>query len=674
MNKNKTHLTISASLVFLFYFICIPNAVTLEDDGLFILSMYFNGVSHPPGYPLYTLLGYIATHIPSGNPALNAHILSAFFSALASILVFLISYHVAQDSTRKILTAYVAVAAYALSSTIWSQSIITEVYTFNILLFLIFLLLSIKLYEFYKQGSSKKSEKIAKLSVNYYFFLFGVVLGLGLSNHWPLFILGGIGIFYLLFYHLREILVHWKYLFAGIVLGLTPYIWLYLNSNNSPFISFYGPLETWRDFYDFISRKLYNDILEFRPSATAYDKIKFFIYTLKELLFQWGPLNGIFLVLGIGSLFSKSCQNRKILTALLISYFSTSFLLTNRIGYEFTSQNEIDVRPFLALAHSLGAIFFSIGVVFLITKVKHIQKISITIMLLLTLSAHAFTSNISSNYRANYIWTNIYIQNIFKIIKPNSTLFVTGDVDTGVIGYWHFVKKLRPDLTIIHDEGVILFGTRLFDPRKITIKKYNAIIKKYITQSNYPVYFIRNKTNLGVTNHWLLYEYNKNVPNTNQAMIKILDNKYLEYVYSDTLLTDSWTISHRNILRTKAVDNLLAELTPDLIDKKREKLINYIEKNYNNLNGLTYVFDHAGKFKKINLFTSKEKLKKIGWRLYKKEKDIIAKSNFLNLLAKLEFESGNIENSLKLYRQSINIWNGNKNTAHAKILKLTPPK
>ena len=59
-----------------------PRTVVLEDDGFFILAAYFNGIAHPPGYPLYTVLGHFMTWLPFGSVAYRVHALSALFGAL----------------------------------------------------------------------------------------------------------------------------------------------------------------------------------------------------------------------------------------------------------------------------------------------------------------------------------------------------------------------------------------------------------------------------------------------------------------------------------------------------------------------------------------------------------------------------------------------------------------
>jgi len=73
------HLLVVFMVIFVVYFWSAPRTVVLEDDGIFILAAYFNGIAHPPGYPLYTLLGHLATYLPFGSVAFRVHLLSAFF-------------------------------------------------------------------------------------------------------------------------------------------------------------------------------------------------------------------------------------------------------------------------------------------------------------------------------------------------------------------------------------------------------------------------------------------------------------------------------------------------------------------------------------------------------------------------------------------------------------------
>src|SRR5437667_10023555 len=65
------------------YALTAPRTVALEDDGLFILSSYFLGVEHPPGYPLFTLIGHLLTHLPFGSVAYRVHLASELLRPLS---------------------------------------------------------------------------------------------------------------------------------------------------------------------------------------------------------------------------------------------------------------------------------------------------------------------------------------------------------------------------------------------------------------------------------------------------------------------------------------------------------------------------------------------------------------------------------------------------------------
>ncbi|MGH8745391.1 MAG: protein O-mannosyl-transferase family, partial [Burkholderiales bacterium] len=71
------------------YALTSPRTVSLEDDGGFILSSYFLGVEHPPGYPLFTLIAHFFSKLPFGSVAYRVHLTSAFFGALTGAAAWL---------------------------------------------------------------------------------------------------------------------------------------------------------------------------------------------------------------------------------------------------------------------------------------------------------------------------------------------------------------------------------------------------------------------------------------------------------------------------------------------------------------------------------------------------------------------------------------------------------
>ena len=70
-----------------------PN-VTLEDSGELITAAAKFGVGHPPGYPLWTMSGFLLTHLlPFGNLAWKMNLLDAILGALSNAILTLLVCH-----------------------------------------------------------------------------------------------------------------------------------------------------------------------------------------------------------------------------------------------------------------------------------------------------------------------------------------------------------------------------------------------------------------------------------------------------------------------------------------------------------------------------------------------------------------------------------------------------
>jgi hypothetical protein len=113
--------------LFLFYAWCSPRTIALEDDGLFVMASYFNGIAHPPGYPVFTLIGHLFSQLPFGSVAWRVHLVSALFGGLTCAVIWCIARSLVPS--RAIATA--SALAYGFSEVFWSQAIIAEVYTLN---------------------------------------------------------------------------------------------------------------------------------------------------------------------------------------------------------------------------------------------------------------------------------------------------------------------------------------------------------------------------------------------------------------------------------------------------------------------------------------------------------------------------------------------------------------
>src|SRR4030067_3268622 len=71
------------------YSLTLSPAVSFIDSGELAVVCYTLGISHPTGYPLYTLLGKIFSGLPVGTVIVRLNFLSALFASGAALFFYL---------------------------------------------------------------------------------------------------------------------------------------------------------------------------------------------------------------------------------------------------------------------------------------------------------------------------------------------------------------------------------------------------------------------------------------------------------------------------------------------------------------------------------------------------------------------------------------------------------
>jgi hypothetical protein len=119
-------------LPLVFYGITTAPDVLAADSGEFQIAASLLGVAHPPGYPLYTMLGWLATKlIPFGNQAFRLNLMSAVFAAGTLTLLGAAIRHWARQLGASANAALVGGLAAALTlgtaATFWAQATIANI-------------------------------------------------------------------------------------------------------------------------------------------------------------------------------------------------------------------------------------------------------------------------------------------------------------------------------------------------------------------------------------------------------------------------------------------------------------------------------------------------------------------------------------------------------------------
>ncbi|HYX81700.1 MAG TPA: DUF2723 domain-containing protein, partial [Gemmatimonadales bacterium] len=93
--------------------ITLAPTVTLWDAGEFITAAKVLGIPHPPGTPLFVLLGHVwAGIVAIGGYAWRLNLMSACFSAAGAGCYFLVAHRLLEGEPRWLRTGGAAAAAF----------------------------------------------------------------------------------------------------------------------------------------------------------------------------------------------------------------------------------------------------------------------------------------------------------------------------------------------------------------------------------------------------------------------------------------------------------------------------------------------------------------------------------------------------------------------------------
>ena len=136
----------------------------LIDAAMLQVHAYVLGITHPTGYPTWTMLAHLFTYLPFGDPAYRANLASAVFGAAAVFVLFFAGLRL----SGRILAAATGSLAFAVGNTFWSQALIAEVYTLNTVFVALIVLVLVVWRDTREDG---------------YLLVFALLMGLSLTNH-----------------------------------------------------------------------------------------------------------------------------------------------------------------------------------------------------------------------------------------------------------------------------------------------------------------------------------------------------------------------------------------------------------------------------------------------------------------------------------------------------------
>ncbi len=430
-----------------------------DDSGELAAAAWNLGLPHPPGYPLFNLLGHLATWLPVGSPAFRLNLFSQ--SLLLVSLWFIL------DSCRRIGTSdswfspsRQKIQLTLLASTgllfiscrnLFAQSLTAKgcIYTLS-LCFSNFLL-----WLFLRRSASQSG----------YFILACFLWGLGLAHHWQTSILwvpfllvwGGFSTSRL---SIKAVLRSISLAF----IGLTPYLYLPVRSALRAEPCWGNPVNL-REFLWVVSRHLVSGLESWvQPPVFYLETLKEFFQTA---LWSWMP--GFIPLAALGTLYLWG-RDKKIFSALLslILPVSTAVFFIHEL-------KNLHLLPLylISIAGAWLALGFS-GVLWIGTRFFKKEKTAWVFAAVLAFFSCGWLVHVYHlEDKSRYTLAEDFGTNALRDI-PKGAVFL-GDGDHYVMPIWYgkYVRGLRPDVTftpsifLLHGWGwnqlsLDLFGSLCF--------------------------------------------------------------------------------------------------------------------------------------------------------------------------------------------------------------------
>ncbi len=433
------------------YVVTLAPNVSFWDSGEFIAASHILGVPHPPGTPLYVLIGRIfAAAAAAGTVPVRVNLLSAIPGALAVLFLYLSLLSIGRpmlprdrDRTDRTLLRVGAAAGSllaAVGSTCWANAIEAEVYALS--LFAITFCLWI-LLRWQERGNT--TDRTPILLVSYVLALsIGVHLGTYLAL--PAFTLFLFAVDRRIFRDSRLIVL----VFFFTLLGLTVHFFLPVRSFLNPAIDEANP-ETRQAFFDFLLRKQYKPNNPLIRQADWSFQFRMYWGYFRE---QYGA---VIPLLGVAGMVFHFRRARKTFPLYGVLFLITSFFL---IFYMNFTDHEVRERDyFFAPSFFLWGGWAGLGGAFLIRWLREKGKrlgipekpvLLVLSFLLLAIPVSVAARHWHSHDRRGNLIAHDYAQNILTALGPDAILFTNGDNDTFPLWYIQEVEGVRKDVRVVN--------------------------------------------------------------------------------------------------------------------------------------------------------------------------------------------------------------------------------
>lgn len=441
--KEKALFVILVAIALLLFFSTRTEHIHIADSGEVVSAACNLGVAHPPGYPLYTLVGHLFCKLPLSTPAGRLSLFSVFTSTFTLLLFFLFI----KELTQKPLSAHIGALFFATNVLFWRYSSLAEIFSLHILLAVALL------YTAYR------SIRAVAIKDHYRWFAIAAFCGgLGLSNNHSIVLIFPI--------YLAPLILHFTWhrmatkLFLGLgaaSIGLTPYLYFFFAS--AAHRPHWGDTSSFAGLVHHFFRKDYGSLkLSLEGGAT-------FGANVFAFLKDFGPLLGWILIpfflLGLYCLFrrflNKEAKDRYFTLLLPVSFILSGPVFMLMLNIPPIGIGKQVVERFYLLPIAIAFLIVGVGISkaeeFISQKneKKGIYYIFFYASIFLFALLHFPRADVKNHYAVED-----YAKNALYTVPKNSLILGTGDVRLFSMTYAQQVLNMRNDVQYV-DVKMLLY-------------------------------------------------------------------------------------------------------------------------------------------------------------------------------------------------------------------------
>ncbi|MBU1326715.1 DUF2723 domain-containing protein [Patescibacteria group bacterium] len=414
------------------------------DSGELVTAAFVRGISHPPGYPLYTFLSGLVIHgLQANSVAWRAGFLSSIPMALSVFFIWKTVYLLTENKVASTISSLL----YGLLYPVWLYGIVQEV--FGLHAFFSSLVLYVSLLWLMTE------------SVVYLYMLF-FLFGLSMTHHHLIiipFVAVAVTVIWKLPHLIKQIKAHSIACIALFIVGFIPYIYAPIASSYNPPLDIEHPASL-VGFIRLFFRASYGT---FRAAGyqtgMLIDRIlnvtTFFRYAWKD----FSVLGVIFIIFAVAEL-----RKRHKIGTFLLLYISLQIAYLFYAGFPVLLKFNLGtLERFFIIPYQIFAVFVGIGLQSAIKIIEKIWKTDITIHIIPARGVVFLVYLICTVYLARTFMSNVeplhastldrrmetYADDLLLSIPQRSIVTLREDTTASAFLYAYYVAGKRQDIAYV---------------------------------------------------------------------------------------------------------------------------------------------------------------------------------------------------------------------------------